>query len=450
MKFSFLSLRETAKALKKPIQETATLLQEAEVSHDDTEKALRVWCRGNRYAPDGTYLGRYLRAVYNSFFIYEESSDYGDTSRIFQASYSVDDAGALTVGDIIEVRVEVKYVPVEQSILESAKPVREATVGAFREAKIGDDGLILVKIIDAGVGSSGYYSADVLKAACEAGKFPAGLRMFSNHQTDEERRKQPENKVENVVAITRETGYWDEQGKDGPGVYAKSEVKSHWRSFVESMGYDMEVSIDGMCAFTWGEVNGKAMPIVESIVKVKSVDFVTQAGRGGRWMSLLEAARENDFSQPGTSLTEVVPDPNNPTKKEVETEMTEAEIQAAQETARIEGQKQGVQDGIALYKAANKTAREALANLNLPEVVKESIVSAQIGDASALPIKEGALDVDIFTTRVKDAAQNEAIRAREAYNWGEGTVEVAGSETKPVIESKKAASEVDAALARIL
>lgn len=444
MKFSFLSLREAASAFKKPVTEMAGLLREAEVSHDETEKALRVWCHTNRYLPNGTYISRYLRAVYNSFFIYEESSDYHDTSRIYQASYAVDEAGVVTIGESVEVRVEVKYVAVSQPALESSREVREATVGSMREAKIGDDGLILVKVIDAGAGSSGFYSADVLKAACEAGKFPVGLRMFANHQTDDERRKQPENKVENVVAITREAGYWDEKGKAGPGVYAKSEVKSHWAPFVESMGYDMEVSIDAMCAFTWGEVDGRVMPIIESIEKVKSVDFVTQAGRGGRWMSLTEAARENDFSLPGTD-----PAPNNNSEKEVETEMTEAEIKTAQEAAKLEGQNEGRTEGVALYKTALRSAREALATLNLPALVKESIVESQTADLGALPIKENALDIEAFKTRVHDVAEGEALRAREAYGYGDGTVQVTGAETKPVKEAQKAAKEVDAALSRI-
>ncbi|RYG57252.1 hypothetical protein EON80_28490, partial [bacterium] len=385
MKLSYLSLLETARALKKPLKETAALLQEAEISHDDTERALRAWCRTNRYKPDGTSIYRYVRAVYSDFFIFEESVDYGETSAIFQAPYAVDEAGALTVGDPFEVRIEVKYIPVAKAISESIRPLHESARGSFREAKIGDDGLILVKLIDAGVGSSGYYAQEVLEAACTAGKFPEGLRMFANHQTEAERAARPEGDVENVVAITREAGYWDANGKAGPGVYAKAEVKKHWQPFVESMGYDMEVSVDGGCYFSHGEVDGRQMRIIEEIVSVKSVDFVTRAGRGGQWMSLQEAARESVNPSPDTDPA-VTP---NPTNKEVEPEMTEAEIQAAREAARTEGLKQGV----ALVKSAQTAAREALSKLALPELVKESIITAQIGDGTALPLKENALDV---------------------------------------------------------
>ena len=445
MKFTFLSLREAATRLKKPVPEMQQML-EAEVSHDQIETALRNHLRANRYAPDGSYQYRYLRAVYDSSFVWEESGDDG-VERLYRADYSMDENGAITVGTGVEVRVEVKFTPVAQAMSESAKPMRAITIGSMREAKIGDDGLILVKLIDAGVGSSGYYSTEVLKRACEAGKYPVGLRMFANHQTDEERTKQPEGKVENVVAITREAGHWLDNGPDGPGVYAKAEVKTHWTPFVESMGYDMEVSCDGTCWYSWGEYGGREMPIIEEIVHVKSVDFVTQAGRGGRWMSLQEAARKTDFSAPE-------PFPANPNSEDDggENEMNEAQIKEAKEQAQTEGRKQGRSEGVKLYQSAQKVAREALAALALPEIVKESIVDACINDVDALPMKENALDSEALTTRVKDAAEREALRAKEAYGYGGGTVNHQGGEPQPMKEAAKPDkfAEVDAALANFV
>ena len=447
MKRKFLSARETARVLGKTLTQTIAHFEEASQSHDEIETALRNHLRAAR--GDGSY--RWLRAVYDSFFVWEQT-DENSVERLYRADYSVDDDGAITVGVSSEVRMEVKFVPVAQAVSESAKTARELQMGSMREAKIGDDGMVLIKIIDAGVGTCGLYSAEVLKKACEANKFPAGLQMFANHQTAEERAKRPEGEIEKLAAITRENGYWDEQGPDGPAVYAKSQVMANWRPTMEALASDIGTSWDGSCAYTWGEVGGREMPIVEEILHVKSVDFVTRAGRGGKIMSLQEAARDNDFS----TAKEAKPDQSpaaqqtdeNKESNGGEIEMNEQEIKAATEAAKTEGQREGMTQGVALFKAAQKVAREAVAGLALPDSVKESLVDAQIVNVEALPMKEGALDNDSLTARMKDAAEREALRAREAYGYGGGEVQhqSGNGQIKSAREAGKFA-EVDAALA---
>ena len=448
MKRKFLSARETARVLDQTLTQTLAHFEEAAQSHDETEAALRNHLRATR--GDGSY--RWLRAVYDSFFVWEESGNDG-IERLYRADYSIDDAGEVTIGAAGEVRMEIKFVPVAQAVSESAKTTREIRLGSMREAKIGPDGMVLVKIIDAGVGSCGLYRAEVLKAACEANKFPAGLQMFANHQTCEERAKRPEGEIEKLVAVTRENGYWDESGPDGPAVYAKAQVTQHWRATMESLADDIGTSWDGSCAYSWGEVGGKEMPIVEEILNVKSVDFVTRAGRGGKIMSLQEAARDHNFSETKAQYEKAEPDksPAAKNQKGGETQMNEAEIKAAKEAAKVEGEREGrkagLTQGVELFKAAQKVAREALSGLALPEAVKESIVDSQIGDVEALPMKENALDGEALTTRVKDAAQTEALRARESYGWGGELVQhQSGDKTASAREASKFA-EVDASLA---
>ena len=448
MKRKFLSARETARSLGKTLPQTLAHFEEAEQSHDEIESALRNHLRTTR--GDGSY--RWLRAVYDSFLVWEESGDDG-AERLYRADYSMNDAGAITLGAAGEVRMEVKFVPVAQAVSESAKTTREIRLGSMREAKIGPDGMVLVKIIDAGVGSCGLYRAEILQAACEANKFPAGLQMFANHQTNEERSKRPEGEIEKIVAVTRENGYWDENGPDGPAVYARAQITQHWRATMESLADDIGTSWDGSCAYSWGEVGGKEMPIVEEILNVKSVDFVTRAGRGGKIMSLQEAAREHDFSETKAENEKAEPDksPAEQNQSGGDTEMNEAEIKAAKEAAKAEGQseghKAGMVQGVETFKAAQKIAREAVSGLALPESVKELLINSQTNDLGALPMKENALDSEALKTRVKDAAEAEALRARESYGWGGGSVQhQSGDKTASAREASKFA-EVDAALA---
>ncbi|RYZ65066.1 MAG: hypothetical protein EOP09_14890, partial [Proteobacteria bacterium] len=140
MKYSFLSLNAAAKAFGKPVEEIATML-ESIVSHDEVEKLIRAWLRSVRYESDGSYLYRPLRAVYPTFFVYEESTDYGDTCKVLTADYSVSDEGKLIVGEPVEVRVEIKYVAVAQGT-ESNKQLRNITIGSMREAKIDENGMV--------------------------------------------------------------------------------------------------------------------------------------------------------------------------------------------------------------------------------------------------------------------------------------------------------------------
>ena len=141
--------------------------------------------------PDGTYVYRWLRAVYDTFFVWEQCDEDG-VDHLFRADYALADDGALTVSGTVEVRMEVKYVPLNASIAEARKPIRETRVGIIRESSIPDAGTALIKLIDPGVGSSGFYSADVLKAAEAAKVIPAGTQMFGNHMTQAQRDERPE------------------------------------------------------------------------------------------------------------------------------------------------------------------------------------------------------------------------------------------------------------------
>ena len=247
--------------------------------------------------------------------------------------------------------------------------------------------------------------------------------------------------------MTLEDARWMEDGPAGAGLYANSKIMEHHRSFVQSMKDEMGVSLDGIAAISWGEVGGQEMPIIEQLLAVNSVDFVTRAGRGGQIVSLQEAARDPKWMEK-RQIAESNPEPasENPvTQPETaaqEEQMTEAEAKQMAESS--------AKSAVENYKTAQKTAREALSGLALPDAIKNRIVEAQ---TATLPtLESGALDVTALTQRTKDAAAEEATIAREAYGFGEGTVQNGASAPveEVVTESKKATmSELDGVLARI-
>lgn len=433
MKLNFFALREAARALKKPLSEAQTIL-EADLSHDETATALRNYLRV--HSRDLPYSWKYVRAIYDTYFVYEESGENG-VDRLWRADYALDENGTLTVGTPLEVSVEVKYVTVDvpavvdATVAEAQKPIHEAFIGAIKES-FASDGTALIKLIDPGIGSTGYYGADVLKEAAQAKIIPSGTQMFGNHMTQAQRDEQPEGDVYNKIGVTLEDARWidADTAPAGAGLYAKSKIMQHHRPFVESMKDDMGVSIDGTASIAWGEVEGRQMPIIEKLLAVNSVDFVTRAGRGGQIVSLQEAARQNDFQKAKESAkTDPTPQPlPNPTSEETQVTEAEAQKMAGEQAARA----------VENYRSAQSTAREAVNGLALPDAIKNRIVEAQTKN---LPLKEGALDAQALSTRVKDAAAEEAKIAKEAYGWGDGAVVNPASEAATVATRESATAD---------
>ena len=414
----FFTLREAARVLGRTLGEVSGLL-EAEASHDEIETAIRGYLRAIPRTPD-RYCYRYPSAVYADHFIYSEDDDYG-VEMLFSAPYTYAD-GNLTVGTPVAVRREVKFIPLSQDIAESTtQGLHENFSGcvvALREAKgkvLDADGTIQIKIADAGAGSSGFYSEQVLKDA--APLFKAGTQMFANHMTEHERAERPEGDINNLAAVFTEDAQWLDDGPKGPALYTRARPKEAFKARLEDWADDTGVSLDASGILAIGEVEGKTMPVVEKLLAVNSVDFVTRAGRGGQIVSLSESARPTPNPTPlPTPTIPATPAPEpQPIPKDIN--MTEAEKTQLQEAARTEGRAQGATDAVKTYRRAVVVAREALAPLTLPEATKTRIAEAQTDN---LPLKDGALDEEALKARVAEAATGETRYLQEAAGWTGG------------------------------
>lgn len=139
---------------------------------------------------------------------------------------------------------------------------------------------IAITIITPGQGSSGYYPPETIAGAAHL--FPAGTHMYINHQTENEEWERPEgdlNQLAGALAtpatINPETG----------ALEATAEIFESHRKFLTDRAHIIGVSINGVAS-----INPEG--VVEAIHSIRSVDFVTRPGRGGRIDQILEHQKE--------------------------------------------------------------------------------------------------------------------------------------------------------------
>lgn len=142
-------------------------------------------------------------------------------------------------------------------------------------AQPAGEGRLQVCLIDAGEGSSGYYSAEVLKAA--APLFAAGTHCYLDHPDAREAEDRPERTVRDLAGTLATNAVF----RDG-GLWADVRVFSRFRDQIAEMAPYIGMSIRGSADVVQESKPGGYGMVVKRIESVESVDFVTKAGRGGR------------------------------------------------------------------------------------------------------------------------------------------------------------------------
>ena len=329
------------------------------------------------------------------------------------------------------------------------------------EAKTDDKGTIPVKIIDAGWGSSGYYSREVLQQAVNARVYAAGTQMYWNHPSKSDEKERPERDLRDLAGVLTEDARWDEHGSKGPGIYARAKVFSAYREHVAEMGPYI-----GLSHYVWGEsktgeAEGKRGDIITRIVAARSVDFVTVPGRGGAIAEAFRAARppvptdeqkaagESSMGEPTPKLTleslrKDHPEIIEALRKEIENSAAMKEAQAQQEKALKEAQ-----TALEAAQAENARLKEALLLVEAKTFVEERVKDAKIPDLTKARIieslgkspvvKDGKLDESAYTAAIEAAVKAEA---EYLAKLGAGRVEgmgagASGGQTKTLEETDK-------------
>lgn len=303
---------------------------------------------------------------------------------------------------------------------ESATEREFATCVPLREGAVGQDGTAFIKLIQPGWGSSGHYSAEVLKR--DGPKvFKSGTKMFWNHQTAQEEAERPEGDLRDLASVLTEDAYYNEKGPAGPGLYAKANVFPAYREHVDALAKDIGVSIRAYGSAKEGTAEGKRGPIIEKLTRGQSVDYVTLPGAGGKVLQLFEAARAAAH-QPKES-----------------NDMELAEVQKLIETAvnPLKAENRKLLERLTLATEAPSIINESLSAVNLPAATKDRLRARLI---AAAPLTEaGAIDKVAFKALIEAEIKDEG-----AYlsKLSEGRI-VTGMGTAPVETDPVKAQEAE-------
>lgn len=146
---------------------------------------------------------------------------------------------------------------------------------------------MLIRLIDAGVGSSGIYPPETLRRAAEEGVFAKGLHLFADHPGEAERYDRPERSIRDIAGALTENARFDEATN---ALVAEAKTFGPWTEILREMSDDIGLSIRAGADTSEGQHDGQPARIIERITSAVSVDFVTRAGRGGRVLQLLESS----------------------------------------------------------------------------------------------------------------------------------------------------------------
>lgn len=278
-----------------------------------------------------------------------------------------------------------------------AEAAIEGEVVPLVERAVRSDGTTRVKLISPGWGSSGYYSAAVLERDGPQ-VFPAGTHMYIDHPTATEELERPERSLKDLGAVLVEDARYQNDPQEGPGLYAAAKVFADFQPVLEETAPYIGVSINADGVVREGTAEGRNGRIVEQIKAGRSVDFVTQAGRGGKVLPLYESLRRT--ATPG---------------HDTRGSMNEEEIRAlreSKETAETEAAR--LREALLLREARDVAATE-LAEMELPEPTRKRLVEM----LSKRPtIVDNKLDVDAFKATVREAATAEMAYLAEATGAG--------------------------------
>jgi hypothetical protein len=305
-----------------------------------------------------------------------------------------------------------------------------------------------VKVIEAGWGSSGYYGPDML-AHYGPNVFTKGTKVFMNHPSVSEANDRPERNVEKLAGKLVSDAYFTENG-----LVAEIEFYSHYAPIIKEMAGDVGLSIHAMGSAVMGEAEGRQGPIIESLVAdpLTSVDVVTVAGAGGKFLSLLESYTRNDAEteQVAESLSEgngmsITKEEFEAAIADLKTAFVEAlspvieSVSVLAEAAKPAEAEEGV-EGEAVEAEPEIDPVDLAAKLHesgLPKVALARVVETLKAEANTKTADEIIADEKAYVTSVSESA---AVATSTAATFGK--IEEASTTNTP-------ANELDAIVGRI-
>ena len=318
-------------------------------------------------------------------------------------------------------------------------------------------GRVLLTIITAGKGSSGTYPAETLREAVASKVFSKGLKLYGDHPTEEETAARPEGSIWNAVGTLAEDARWDEERA---AVVAEATIYPSVKDVIFERAADIGASIRGQ-----GELDSDGN--VTRLGPIRSVDLVTEAGRGGGITELIESARREIAERNGLEYrprhANTEPEPDTPIETPgllaesgtTETaggnmvEITEAqhaeltesagkvpalETQLAEAVQRAEDAEQKLAEAATeqTRTKAEAIVAEAFTGIEAPKAKARLIESATAADE---------FDAESFKTEVEESASEFTPAGVQVTGFGD---------TEPVSESAMTDEDFAAEAVRIL
>lgn len=229
--------------------------------------------------------------------IFPSSVIYSMNGCLYQCDYTIGTDDKVILGSPQE--VETVYQPVS----EAARRIWAVNITPLKEAAYdAATGKLTVKVIEAGLSKNNrFYPANVLKRDCNIFE---NAKMFADHQTDAEARTRPENSVHNWVANVQRV--WAESNGTvrAEAIVIDPPFKAKLAILAEkNLLHEMGISIRAAGAATEREMEGRTVTYVESLLRARSVDFVTYAGAGGQVEAM--ESNNNEFDVDVVSLAQL-------------------------------------------------------------------------------------------------------------------------------------------------
>lgn len=399
-------LKQAWEALKNVLD---TMPDESNSEDKDTKEA-QGFSLNDLASALGRELGETRRNAYIADIFVEDSTcvyQQGWPQKYYQVDYTIDDTGVATFGDPVEVSRKVSYVPTSDNeppmpsmSMESLDlSTTDAQVIPLVEKAVAPDDTVMLKIISEGWGSSGYYSADVIKKAINDRVWHKGLHNLIDHPTAQEEAARPEGSISNLGSTLIEDAHWlDDFKGNGAGAYARAKVVPQFKETLNAIANDIGTSIRAKGKARIGEINGRKGPIIESIDRALSVDYVTLPGRGGKVIELMESVRGNSMTIDETVLKEL-----RETNQKLTEQVMRLNEARLRDTARVLLDR-GLQAYTTLSRATKERIRSAMDRIELPLTESSELDATKYNEALKDAVgKEVAYLADLGVGHVKNA-----------------------------------------------
>lgn len=302
-----------------------------------------------------------------------------------------------------------------------------------------------VKVIESGWGSSGYYAPDMLK---EYGPnvFKKGTKVFMNHPSMSESSDRPERDVHQLAGKLASNAIFSENG-----LVADIEFYSHYAPIIREMAEDVGLSIHAFGEASVGEAEGRTGPIIESLVAdpLTSVDVVTVAGAGGKFLTLLESYTKKEEEVIKISESESEGNESMITKEEFEAAIDDLKATLVEALTPLR------ESMSVLVEAATPTEGEETPVEETPEVVEEAINPVDVAmkfNESGLPTLALQRIAESLRSQSNTKSVDELIADEKTYVTAVSESAAAPADTYGVIQeatTTKTTDEFDAVVSRI-